>query len=62
MPTQRGGGGQQQRAAARYHDAFAVDGPALLGQRLDAAGARHARQRPARKRQEQFARAGGQHH
>ncbi len=52
--------GQQQGAGAGHHDALAGDREAALGQRLHAAGTKDAGQGPAGKRQQAFARAGGQ--
>ncbi|MDQ1093827.1 hypothetical protein QE400_003240 [Xanthomonas sacchari] len=61
MALQRRRRGQQQRPAAGDQHAPPVQRPALLGQRLRAASAGHPGQGPARERQQQFARAGGQH-
>ncbi len=61
VAAQRRRAGQQQRAAAGHQYALAGQRPALLGQRLRAAGAGDAGQGPAGERQQQFARAGGQH-
>ena len=51
---------EQQRPAARDHDALAIDRHAALEQRLQAARAGDARQRPAVERQQTLARAGRQ--
>ena len=58
--TRRGGTGQQQRTGAGDDDALIGDFNATLDQRLQAAGAGHARQGPAGKRQQQFAGAGAE--
>ncbi|EES42576.1 hypothetical protein BMAPRL20_1453 [Burkholderia mallei PRL-20] len=52
--------GDQKRAAARDHDTLAAHRRAALDERLQAARARHAGQRPAGKRQQQLARAAAQ--
>nr|GEU28650.1 HTH-type transcriptional regulator PtxR, putative [Tanacetum cinerariifolium] len=58
---ERGRHRQQQRAAARHHHLFSGHRVAALGQRLQAAGARHAGQGPAGEGQQALARSRRQH-
>src|SRR5258708_11217441 len=54
------GGSEQEWTAAGNHNSFSLHRPTVFGQREQAAGPEDAGQRPTRKRQKQFARAGGQ--